>query len=165
MTRSSELFFKYLGPQISLKNGSLLKTNLWMSGFKWDLPQTMGAFNFLKNQTETMVKPLKVFLKGCIMDFAWFLQKLEASMIGVCLICDLTSKGPFWVLNHFWGIFAGWDIWKTNLNFWSIINFQCIFVYFQNQRSKTIWNSEHFTKFLGLIYQNIIVSVKIWHTF
>ena len=98
--------------------------------FKWDWPQTMWAFNFLKNQTETMVQPLKVFLKGCIMDFAWFLQKLEASMAGVCLIWDLTSKGPFWVLNHFWGIFASWDIWKTTLIFWSIIDFQFKFANF-----------------------------------
>ena len=40
------------------------------------------------------------------MFFAWFLHKSEVSMVGVCLIWDLTSKGPFWVLNHFWVIFA-----------------------------------------------------------
>ena len=101
LTRSSELLFKYLGPEKSLKNGSVLKTNLWMSRFKWDWPQTMRAFHFLKNQTESMVQPLKVFLKGCIVDFAWFLQKLEASMVGVSLIWNATSKGSFWVLNHF----------------------------------------------------------------
>ena len=83
LTRSSDLLYKYLGPQIFLRNGSVLKTNHWMSVFKWDWPQTMGAFNFLKIQTETMVQPLKLFLKGCIVDFAWFLQKLEASMVGV----------------------------------------------------------------------------------
>ena len=96
--------------------------NLWVSRFKWDWPQTMGTFHFLKNQTETIVQPLKLFLKGCIMDCALFLQKLEASMVGVFLISYLTSKGSFWVLNHFWGIFLGRDIWKTTLNFWSMIN-------------------------------------------
>ena len=33
---SSKLFFKYLSTQISLKNGSVLKMVLWISGFKWD---------------------------------------------------------------------------------------------------------------------------------
>ena len=72
-----------------------------------------------------MVHSFKVFIKDCIMVFAWFLHKSEASMVGVCLNWDLTSKGPFWALNHFLGIFGGWDIWKTTWNFWSIINFQC----------------------------------------
>ena len=30
------------------------------------------------------------------------------------------SKGLFWALNHFWGIFGGCDIWETTLNFLSI---------------------------------------------
>ena len=34
LTKSSEVFIKYLSPQIALKNGSVLKTDLWMSGFK-----------------------------------------------------------------------------------------------------------------------------------
>ena len=43
------------------------------------------------------------------MVFAWFLHKSEASMVEVCLIWDQTSNGPFLTLNHFLGIFAGWD--------------------------------------------------------
>ena len=65
------------------------------------------------------------FSKNCIMVIAWFLFKSEAFMVGVCLIWDLTYKGPFWALKHFWGIFTGCDIWKTTSNFWSINNFQC----------------------------------------
>ena len=42
-----------------------------------------------------------------------FFQKSEASMVGVCVIWDLTSKSPFWALKHFWGIFGGCNIWKT----------------------------------------------------
>ena len=50
---------------------------------------------------------------------------------------DLTPKGTLWALNHFWGVFAGSDIWKTTLNFWSIINFQCKFTTFQKSKMKT----------------------------
>ena len=117
MTKCSVLVFKYLSPEISLKNGSVLKTNLWVSRFKWDWPQTMGTFHFLKNQTESMVQPLKVFLKGCIVDFALFLQKLEASMVGVSLIWNVAPRGSFWVLNHFLGIFPGRDICKKKLQY------------------------------------------------
>ena len=84
------------------------------------------------------------------MVFAWFLQNSEASMVGFCLIWDLTSKSSFSVLNHFWGIFAGRDIWKPTLNFLSIINFQCVFVYFQQK-------TENFMKpfqIFRMIYQN-----------
>ena len=109
-----------------------------VSRFKWDWPQTMGTFNFLKNQTESMVQFLKVFLKGCIIDFAWFLQKLEASMVGASLIWNATSKGSFWVLNHFWGIFPGRDIFKATLNFWSMINFQCILIYLVHNSTATV---------------------------
>ena len=39
---------------------------------------------------------------------AWFLLKSEASMVGVCLIWDLTSEGSFWALKYFlrdiWGL-------------------------------------------------------------
>ena len=102
--------------------------------FQMSLTPTMGAFYFLRNLTETMVQSFNVFSKDCSMVFAWLLTKFEASMVGVCLIWNLISKGPFWVLNFFWGIFAGQDIQKPILIFFSIINFQCIFKYFQNQR-------------------------------
>ena len=106
--------------------------------FQMRLTPTMGAFYFWRKKTVTIMQCFKVFLKDCTVVFACFFpQKSEPSMVRVCLIWDLISKGPFWVLNHFWGIFAGRDISKTILDFWSIINFQCIFVYFQNQGQKT----------------------------
>ena len=138
MTESPELFLKYLGPQISLKNGSVLKTNLWMSGFKWDWPQPWGLFIFGEKKTVTIMQSFKVFLKDCTVVFACFFQKSEPSMVRVCLIWDLISKGPFWVLNHFWGIFLGRDIWKATLNFWSMINFQCIFIYLVHNWTATL---------------------------
>ena len=71
-----------------------------------------------------------------------FLEKLNRfpqiseSMDEVYLIWTLTLKGSFWVLNHFWGIFSGRDIWKTTRNFWSIINFQCKFTNIQKSKIK-----------------------------
>ena len=88
------------------------------------------------------------------MFFAWFLQKSEASMVGVCFIWDLISKGPFWVLNHFLGIFGGEDFWKPILNFLSIINFWCTLVFFQNQKNETMKILLNLLKFLALMYQN-----------
>ena len=38
---------------------------------------------------------------------------------------------------------------KTTINFWSIITCQCIFTYFQNQRSETNWNSETLFDFIS----------------
>ena len=89
--------------------------------FQMRLTPTKGAFYFWKNLTKTMVQSFKVFLKDYTMGFAWFLHKLEAFMAGVCLIWDLTSKGPFWALNHFWGIFGGGNIWKTTV----LLSFCC----------------------------------------
>ena len=127
LTRSSELFFKYLGPQIPLKNGSVLKMNLWVSGVKWDWPRQWFWFIFEKNKQTPWCNFLKCFKKIASWFFAWFLHKSEASksMVGVCLIWGLTPKGPFWALKHFWGIFGAYNIWKTTSNFWSIIDFQC----------------------------------------
>ena len=72
------------------------------------------------------------------MGFAWFLHKSEASMVEVCLIWDQTSNGPFLTLNHFLGIFAGWDFGQA-----LIFN---VFLHIFKIRDKKNWNSEHFTK-------------------
>ena len=40
----------------------------------------------------------------------------------------------------------------------------CIVAYFQNQRSKTKKNTKP-VEIFGLIYQNVIVLVKLWHIF
>ena len=48
MPKSSELFFKYLGPKISLKNGSVLKTNLLMIDFK-NYPIHYSVYQFNLN--------------------------------------------------------------------------------------------------------------------
>ena len=50
LTKRSNFFFNYLSPQISLKNGSVLKTNLWILGFKWNWLQPWFLFNFSKNK-------------------------------------------------------------------------------------------------------------------
>ena len=63
-------------------------------------------------------------------------QKQKAPIVGFTLIWNLTSKGPFWVLNHFWGIFSGRDIWETTPNFWSIINFLFKFTNIQKIKDK-----------------------------
>ena len=42
-----------------------------------------------------------------------------------------TSKDCTTVHVYFWEIFLDWDSWKITLDFWSIINFQCIFTYFE----------------------------------
>ena len=70
MTRSSGLFFKYLRPLISLKNGSVLKVNLWMSGFKWDWPQQWELFIFGKNKQNPWCNLVKSFKKVA----PWFCQ-------------------------------------------------------------------------------------------
>ena len=134
MTKSSELVFKYFDLQISLKIGSVLKRDLQMSGFKWDRPQPWKLLISGEIWQKTRCNLFYNTLKACTMVFARVLQKSEASVVGVCLIWDLLSKDPFWVLNHFWGIFSRWDIWKPTLIFLSIINVQYSFVYFQNQR-------------------------------
>ena len=99
-----------------------------MSGFKWDRP-----------------KPIRLLISGEIRQTPWwnFLKQFKRLWSGFCLILPIiekptwfgfsliwnrTSKEPFWVLKHFWGIFVGWDTWKIILNFW-IINFQFIFTY------------------------------------
>ena len=105
--------------------------------FQMRLTPTMGAFYFLRKKTVTIMQCFKVFLKDFTVVFACFFKKSEPSMVGVSLIWKLTSKGSFWVLNHFWGIFSGRDIWKTILDFRTINIFQCIFIYFQNQGQKT----------------------------
>ena len=69
MTKRSNFFFKYLSPQISLKNGSVLKTNLWVSGFKWNWPQPWFLFIFGKNKQTPWCNLLKCFKKIA----SWFL--------------------------------------------------------------------------------------------
>ena len=67
--KKSELVFKYLGPKISLKNGSVLKTNLIMSHFKWDWPQPWELFIFGKIKQKPRCNLLK-----CLKKIApWFL--------------------------------------------------------------------------------------------
>ena len=60
-----------------------------------------GGFWFLeksgKNHGAIFLKHFKRLHHGVSLSF----QKIKS------LIWNLTSKGPFWVLNHFWGIFAG----------------------------------------------------------
>ena len=73
-------------------------------------PNHGGFLFFEKKKTVTIMQCFKVFLKDCTVVFACSFQKSEPSMVRVCLIWNLISKGPFWVLNHFWGIFAGRDI-------------------------------------------------------
>ena len=63
MTKSSELLLKYLSPQISLKNGSVLKTDLWMSGFAWDWPQPLELFIFRKIEQNPSCNVLNCFKK------------------------------------------------------------------------------------------------------
>ena len=93
-----------------------------------------GDFWFMeksgKNHDAIFLKHFKRLHHG----FCLFFQKWKAPRVGVSLIWNLTSKGSFWVLNHFLGIFGGWNILKWTLNFLSIINFQCKFAHFQNQR-------------------------------
>ena len=124
----------YNSPKVQSPFPNILARKYTSKRFQMRLIPTMEAFYFWKNLAETMVQIIKVV-------FVWFLHKSEAYMVVVCLIWDLTSKSKFWALNQFWGIYGGLDGLKTTLNFWSIINFEFIFAYFQNQR-----NSGHFTK-------------------
>ena len=99
------------------------------------------------------------------MVFARFLQKSEASMVGVNLIWNLTLKGSFWVLNHFWGIFSGLDIWKTTRNFWSIINFQCKFTNIQKSKIKNKlkqWKFYDAFEEVGVLLSNGLNTSTIW---
>ena len=88
-------------------------------------PNRVGFSIFLKIKQ----KLWKIFIHVWKRLHHSYYQKWEANMVGVCLISNLTSKSMFWVLNHFLGTFAGWDIWQKLVKFWSIINFQCIFTY------------------------------------
>ena len=69
LTKRSDFFFKYLSPQISLKNYSVLKMNLWISGFKWNWPQPWFLFIFGKNKQTPWCNLLKCFKKIA----SWFL--------------------------------------------------------------------------------------------
>ena len=71
-------------------------------------------------------------------------------MVGGSLILTLTFKEAFWVLNLFWGTFAGWVIWKTILNFLSNVNFQCILHIFKNWASNFALRFEKYIKLLGI---------------
>ena len=114
--------------------------------FQMRLTPTMEASNFWRNQAKSMMHPFKNTFKGCTMLSVWFFKKWKVPMVGVSLIWKVTPRGSFWVLNHFWGIFLGRDSWKATLNFWSMINFQCIFIYLVHNSTATvkilhyIWN-------------------------
>ena len=74
-------------------HGSVFKTNLWMSGLKWDRPQPW-IFGEIRqkpwyNLMETIEKIAPWFL------FIFFKNE-KALMFGVSLIWNLTSKGLFW---------------------------------------------------------------------
>ena len=71
-------------------------------------------------------------------------------MVGVCLIWNLTFIGTLWVLNHFSGRFDSWDIWKTSLNFLSIVKCQCILHIFKNWASNFALRFEKYIKLLGI---------------
>ena len=70
-------------------------------------------------------------------------------MDGESFIWKLIFIGTFWVLNHFWAIILRRDVCKTLLNFWSIINFQCIFTYIQRTSPPTHSKGENYIKHVG----------------
>ena len=75
MTDKNFRVFKYLGLQISLKNGLVLKTDLWMSSFKWDWPQPWELFIFWQIKQKAWLNLLKCSKRllqfFCLVGF-WF---------------------------------------------------------------------------------------------
>ena len=111
-----------------------------------------------KRMTTTMSEIFLSVLEKLNHDFAWFLQKSKASMVGFFLISNLTSNGPSWAHTFLR------DIWKTILKFCLINNFQCKFPHFQKKVKKKpelVKFIQYLLKILG--YKNVIVSVMIWH--
>ena len=104
MTKSSELDFKYLGPQISLKNGSVLKTDLWISGFRWDWPQPWELFIFWKIKQKPWCNLLMCFKKIA----PWFLPDCSRNQKPQWSGCVSFETWYPKVRFEYWTIFEGY---------------------------------------------------------
>ena len=104
MTKRSDFFFKYLSPQISLKNGSVLKTNLWVSGFKWNWPQPWFLFIFGKNKQTPWCNLLTCFKKIASWCLFIFAKNKQKPRLGSLLFETWHTKVRF----EYWTIFEGY---------------------------------------------------------
>ena len=116
MTKTSELFCKYLGPLISLKNGSVLKTDLYTSGFKWDWPQPWELFIFGKIKQKARCKLLKWLKKIA----PWFLPNFSR------------NRKPPWLRS------VSFETWypKIRFEYWTIFEGYFRPEIFENQLAK-----------------------------
>ena len=104
MTKSSELLFKYLGLQISLKNGSVLKMDLWISIFKWDWSQPWELFIFGKIKQKPWCNRLKCFKKIA----PWFLPDCSRNLKPQWSGCVSFETWYPKVRFEYWTIFEGY---------------------------------------------------------
>ena len=131
MTENWVSFLEYLSSQKSLKDGSVLKTYLWMSLLICDRSKLPKFFFW----GEFRPKPWCNWSKNTLKDYAevnaQFLNEWKTYIVRICLIGKVTSIGTFCVLNHFLDTFASWDIKKRNLTFGQSLIFNVFSKYFQ----------------------------------
>ena len=114
MTKSSMLFLKFLRLQITLKNGSVLKTNLGMSGLKWDIPQPCRLLIYWEIRQKTWCILFKTLLKNAPLFLFFIFKDKKLPWLGSVSFQTWHPKVRF----EYWTIFEGYlqaEIFKKEL--------------------------------------------------